>query len=305
MNKNVPDIDGLPAQTEEFDPRYKGIDTWPDDKVLRSILSAQERAVTAIGNVIPELSVAAGQAADRLKSGEGRIIYMGAGTSARLGVQDGTELTPTYGWPDERLAFVIAGGERALFQAVEGAEDCTETAEEEIGLLDVTDHDVCVAVSASGRTPYTVAACKAARKLGALTIGLANNPGAPLLTSAEHGILLDSGAEPIGGSTRMSAGTAQKVALNMISTLIMIRLGHVYDGYMVDMLLNNEKLKSRAKSMVSAISNCTEEEAAQCLDKAGGHIKLAVLVAKGIDADTGQALLEQCGGNLRTALKNL
>lgn len=156
---------------------------------------------------------------------------------------------------------------------MEGAEDHEKTGRADIDNLDVNANDVCIALSASGGTPYTLGACKAAEEAGALTIGFANNQGAALLSAADHGICLDSGPEPVAGSTRMSAGTAQKVALNMLSTLIMIRLGHVYDGYMVDMVPTNRKLKARAVAIVAAIAGCSAAQAGIVLLKDRGVSK--------------------------------
>lgn len=293
------------AATERLDPAYRGIDTWPDGRILSAIHKAQERAVAAAGLAADELEKAAGGAVERLRAGAGRLVYIGAGTSARLGVQDGTELTPTYGWPETRLAFAVAGGREALFRAVEGAEDCDETGRADIAGLNVNEHDVCIALSASGCTPYTVAACESAEQAGALTVGIANNRDAALLSVSGHGIFLDSGAEPVAGSTRMSAGTAQKAALNMLSTLVMIRLGHVYDGYMVDMIPTNEKLEKRAVKIVAAIAACPEDKARHCLEKAQGKIKNAVLIAGGVPPDQASAILAQAGDDLRKALSAL
>ena len=192
---------------------------------------------------IPAIQSAAAAAASRLKSGNGRLVYAGAGTPARLAVQDGVELMPTYGWPRERLAFLIAGGEKALVRSIENAEDDAEAAARDIKryLKRANTQDVCIAVSASGRTPDTVEVCRLARDAGALTIGISSKLDLALLKVADHAIFLDSGPEPVGGSTRMNAGTAQKAALNAISTLVMIRLGRVYDGFMVHVELGSKK----------------------------------------------------------------
>jgi N-acetylmuramic acid 6-phosphate etherase len=295
-----------PSRTEAADDRFRGIDGWPGERILGAILDSQEEAVGAVRAAIPVLEAAAEEAARRLgQGGQGRLIYIGAGTPARLAVQDGSELTPTYGWPALRLAFVIAGGAQALLAPVEGAEDDAAEAQKLIAGLKLTAADVCVAVSASGITPFTVAACAAARRQGALTIGLSSNPGTPLLDAAEHKIFLDSGPEPVAGSTRMNAGTAQKVALNMFSTLTMIRLGRVYDGYMVDVELTNAKLRRRAERMVGDITGCAAAHAAQALEKSGGSVKLAVLVAKGYSVEEGKKMLAENGGNLRRVMDRL
>lgn len=291
--------------TEAFDSRYKGIETWPDERILSAILDAQEAGIKAVRPVLPLIAGAAEESAARLRSGEGRLVYAGAGTPARLGYQDGAELFPTFGWPLARLAFVIAGGEKALLQAVEGAEDNEQAAREDVDRLSVGPADVLIAVSASGRTPFTVAACERARLRGAYTIGIASNANTPLLAAAECPLFIDSGAEPVAGSTRMSAGTVQKAALNLLSTLIMIRLGHVYDGMMVDVQLTNAKLKARAVRMLREITGCDETAAVDALAQADGHVKLAVLVLKGLSAGQGKELLRQQGQDLRAALESL
>ena len=294
-------------KTEQADPRYKGMDEWTSDQVLQTILNAQIDAVKSMQSAIPAMARAAEEAALRLQDRQknGRIVYIGAGTPARLAVQDGTELTPTFGWSQMRLAFVIAGKEQALTRAIEGAEDDVKAAQDQIAALNLTANDVCLAISASGGTPFTVEACRAARAAGALTIGISSNHPSDLLQTAEHAVLTDSGPEPVAGSTRMNAGTAQTVALKMISTLIMIRLGHVHDGYMVDVQTTNEKLRKRAVQMVRDITGCKQDEAKTALVAADGNVKLAVLVTTGLSADEGKELLEKSGNNLRTALRSI
>ncbi|MBU0800720.1 MAG: N-acetylmuramic acid 6-phosphate etherase [Alphaproteobacteria bacterium] len=293
------------TKTETADDRFKGIDQWPGDQVLLAVIESQEKSVTAVRAAIPMMAAAADEAAKRLRGTQGRLVYIGAGTPARLAVQDGSELTPTYGWPRVRLAFVIAGREKALLQPVEGAEDDVQAALDAIAELNLTRDDVCIAVSASGTTPFTVAAMRAAKARGAQTVGIASNPDTPLLQDADFALFLDSGAEPVAGSTRMNAGTAQKVALNMFSTLTMIKLSRVYDGMMVDMELTNAKLRKRAVRMIGEITGCTADEATQALSKAGDSIKLAVLVVKGLAPEEGKTLLKNCDGNLRNALIQL
>ncbi len=288
--------------TETFDDRYRGLENWDDARILDAIAEGQVAALKAVASARPAIERAASSAAKILSQGGGRLIYAGAGTPARLGVQDGAELTPTYGWPAERLAFVIAGGEKALLKAVENAEDDEDAARRDMAAVSPEAGDVCIAVSASGRTPYTVAACRAARDAGALTIGISSNDGAALLAAAEYPVFVDSGPEIVGGSTRMNAGTAQKAVLNMISTLVMIRLGHVYDGLMIDVALTNDKLRRRAARMVADIVGCAEDKAARAVEDSGGNLKLAVLMAKGVSAAEAAALLERHDGNLRGAL---
>lgn len=306
---NKKNNDGEKRLTEQFDDRFKGFDEWSNKRILSTILDDQIKAVQAMRDAIPSLDKAVMEAAKRLQATKGRIVYIGAGTPARLGVQDGTELTPTYGWSPLRLAFVIAGGKQALFEAIEGAEDDVQKACQEIQMLNLSEDDVCIAVSASGTTPYTVAACEAARNAGALTIAISSNEDAPLCDAADIPVFLDSGAEPVGGSTRMNAGTVQKIALNMLSTGIMVRLGHVFDGLMVDMKLTNDKLRQRAVRMVRRITGCTDEQAVRALTKTeavgDANVKLAVLIVGGLSAEEGADILKQNDGHLRHVLKHV
>jgi N-acetylmuramic acid 6-phosphate etherase len=206
---------------------------------------------------------------------------------------------PTFAWPNKRVGFIVAGGETAFVTSVEGAEDDVGDAVKQAKALRLTLHDVLIAVSASGTTPFTVAALQEAGSSGAVTIGVANNPGAALLKSAKFPILVETGRELIAGSTRMKAGTAQKVVLNLISSGIMLRLGRVYRGMMVNMLPTNVKLRRRAEVMVSQIADCDPLQAARSLDEAAGNIKMAVLLAIGMDKATSETILKQCDGNLR------
>lgn len=291
--------------TESIDPRYADVDSWPTEDAIAAMVEGQRRAVDALAAQVAALSAAATAAAARLGTGEGRLIYAGAGTSGRVAVQDGVELTPTFGWPGTRLAYLMAGGLDALTASQEGAEDDRAAAGGGIAALDVGPADVVIAVAASGRTPFTLSAVEAARARGALTIGLANNPGAPLLAAAEHPILLDTGSEIISGSTRMNAGTAQKAALNILSTAIMLRLGKVYRGQMVDMIISNIKLRQRAVAMIRLLAGCDEAQASDALAEAGDRIAPAVLIAMGQSAADAQALLARHGGVLRDAVAAL
>jgi N-acetylmuramic acid 6-phosphate etherase len=220
-------------------------------------------------------------------------------------VQDGAELMPTFAWPKERLCFIIAGGESAFVTSIEGAEDDTDDAVNQITQARLSPRDVVIAVSASGTTPFTVAALQQAGASGAVTIGIANNPGAALLTSAKCPVLIETGQELIAGSTRMKAGTAQKVVLNLISSGIMLRLGRVYRGMMVNMQATNAKLKRRAEAMVAQIARCNQEQAACALDQADGDIKIAVLLVLGYDKTKAETILAGCEGNLRRVFAEL
>jgi N-acetylmuramic acid 6-phosphate etherase len=291
----------LPA-TEGVDPRYLALEEWPSGVALDALLEAQLAAVAAVRPALPAIAQAAEAAAERLRRG-GRLIYCGAGTSGRIGVQDGAELPPTFDWPEERLGLLIAGGPAAFTRAIENVEDRVDLANADMASQRPGPQDVVIALAASGATPYALACLACAREAGALCIGIANSAGAPLLVAADHAILVQTGAEPIAGSTRLKAGTAQKVVLNLLSTLIMLRLGRVFRGQMVDMVARNEKLRRRALRMVRGLTGCTEDAARNALAQAGGRTKLAVLLLNGIDADEAGARLAQCNGQLGAALR--
>ena len=290
--------------TETVDPRYTDIDRWPTLSVVETMLEGQLAAIAALKDQTAAIAAAAEAAAARMRQG-GRLVYAGAGTSGRLAVQDGVELTPTYNWPSDRLVFLVAGGMGALMRSVEGAEDNIETAREEVAVAEVGPNDVLIAVAASGRTPYAVAALEAAGARGALTIAIANNPGTPLLAAADHPIVADTGAEIVAGSTRMKAGTAQKAALNMLSTAIMLRCGLVHRGLMVNMRISNEKLFQRARRMVATLAGIDEARAADALDLADKDLRRAVLIARGLSPQDAADRLARAGGDLGDALANL
>lgn len=287
--------------TETADPRFVDIDRWPTTAAVEAMLEGQLAAVAALKGQTGAIAAAAEAAAARLHKG-GRLVYAGAGTSGRLAVQDGVELTPTYNWPADRLVFLVAGGTAALLRSVEGAEDNVAAAREEALAADVGPNDVLIAVAASGRTPYAVAALETARARGALTIAIANNPGTPLLEGADHPILADTGSEIVAGSTRMKAGTAQKAALNILSTAIMLRCGLVHRGLMVNMRISNEKLAHRARRMVATLAGTDEAQAADALARADNDLRRAVLVARGLSPHDAADRLASAGGDLGSAL---
>ncbi|RYZ03389.1 MAG: N-acetylmuramic acid 6-phosphate etherase [Alphaproteobacteria bacterium] len=289
--------------TEDINARYIDLDLWGTEDGVRALHEGQVQAVAAVAPAISAIAAAVDDAAPRLKRG-GRLIYVGAGTSARIGVQDGAELFPTFSWPKDQVAFAIAGGEGALLQAVENAEDSVENGVARMVELDVGVNDVVIGIAASGNTPYTVAAIKEARVRGALTIGVANN-ASQLMSASQHPILVDTGPEAVAGSTRMKAGTAQKIVLNLLSTMIMVRLGKVYRGLMVHMRPTNAKLRNRAAQMVVMITGCDEQAASDALAKADGDVKLAVLLASGADMAAATSALSKHDGNLRFALAEI
>lgn len=286
--------------TERHSPRYRAIDVWSPADVLDAMIEAQLAAVAAVRAVRPALKEAALVIESRLRDG-GRLVYAGAGTSGRLAVQDGAELTPTFSWPKERLLLLIAGGREALLRSVEGAEDETGQAVRLVRRHAIDASDVLIAVAASGTTPFTLACLREAKARGALTIGIANNQETPLLCEAEHPIWLDTGAEPIAGSTRMKAGTAQRIALNLLSSLVMIRLGRVYQGLMVDLTAVNDKLVRRSEKILVELSGRSRDEARGALHRADGNVKLAFLLLAGCEIDEAMRTLDGAGGQLRTA----
>jgi N-acetylmuramic acid 6-phosphate etherase len=287
--------------TEDVDPRFAELDAWPLPTAIEAMWDAQMAAVAAVRPALPAIAAAADEAAGTLKRG-GRLVYVGAGTSGRVAVQDGAELPPTFDWPTERLVFVMAGGNGALIASAEDAEDDATDGRARIDEAGVGQNDVVIGVAASGATPFTVAALRRARERGAITIGIASNPGAPLLDVARHAILIATGGEPIAGSTRLKAGTAQKVVLNLISSGIMLRLGRVYRGLMVNMHVTNAKLRRRAEGMVARLAGCDAAEAAVRLGETGGDIKLATLLALGHPRTEAERALARESGNLRLAL---
>jgi N-acetylmuramic acid 6-phosphate etherase len=290
--------------TEEVDPRFADLDGWSLASAMEAMWEGQLAAVAAIGRALPAIT-AATEAAKAALGDSGRIVYVGAGTSGRVAVQDGAELMPTFAWPNERVRFIVAGRDSAFVTSIEGAEDDTDDAIKQINGTRLTPQDVVIAVSASGTTPFTVAALQHAGASGAVTIGVANNPGTALLASAKFPILIETGRELIAGSTRMKAGTAQKVVLNLISSGIMLRLGRVFRGMMVNMPPTNAKLKRRAEAMVAQIAHCDPSQAASSLDQAEGDIKTAVLLALGFDKIEAETILKNCAGNLRRVFAEL
>ncbi len=292
--------------TESVSPRYVDLDAWSSAELMATMWDGQMAAVAAVRPALGAIASAVDAAAERLEATDtGRLVYVGAGTSGRLGVQDGSELPPTFRWPFDRIVFQMAGGPSALLRSAEGAEDNADAGAGEIDAAHVGTQDVVIGIAASGGTPYTVAAIARARTRGAVTIGIASNPASALLQAAAFPILTETGPEVIAGSTRMKAGTAHKVVLNLLSSGIMVRLGRVHGGIMVDMKPSNIKLRKRAVAIVMSIASCSDAQATEALEAAGGDIKTAVLIAKGLDRQAAQARLAATKGRLRAAMSNL
>jgi len=288
-------------RTENVDPRFVDIDRWPTALAVEAMLEGQLVAITSLFSQQGKIAAAAEAASVRLLQG-GRLIYAGAGTSGRIAVQDGVELGPTYNWPADRLVFVLAGGVQALAVSAEGAEDNQEDGIQQIRVAKTGPNDVVIGVAASGWTPFTVAAIREARTRGALTIGVSNNVGTPLLAESDFPLVADTGSELIAGSTRMKAGTAQKALLNVLSTATMLRCGLVYKGLMVNMRVSNDKLAARARAIVQLLTGVSADAADKAMSESDGSIKMAVLIASGAERGRAAELLRANGENLRFAI---
>lgn len=291
--------------TETPSPRHPALDAYATPELVAALVDDQLDALRAVQAAAGALAQAVDAALPRIAAG-GRLIYVGAGTSGRLGLLDSVELHPTFSWPHERALALLAGGPPALYQAVEGAEDDAAQGAADLRGLQPGAQDVVLLLAASGATPYVLGALQAARSAGALTIGLANNPEAPVCSQAEIGVLLDSGPELISGSTRLKAGMAQKIALNTFSSSLMVKLHKVHGNLMVDLQATNAKLRRRALALTLSASGATPEAAETALAQADGQVKLAVLMLRGgLVAPAAEALLTRHGGHLRAALDSL
>lgn len=288
--------------TEGVNPASAGIDALETEAALRLMNDEDGRVSLAVREEIPRIAHVVTMAAASLGAG-GRLIYAGAGTSGRLGCLDAAEILPTFGMPPDRVVGLIAGGRAALTRAVEGAEDRAEEGAADVAALDVGAADTLLGISASGRAPYVLGALAEATRRGARTAGLANNRPCEMEGACEVLIAPIVGPEIISGSTRLKAGTAQKLVLNMISTLAMVRLGKTYGNRMVDLQPTNEKLRHRARRLVAEIVGCQSEEAQRLLVDAGGQTKLAILSGLlDMPAVAASALLDAAGGSIRVAL---
>ncbi|MFE7646240.1 N-acetylmuramic acid 6-phosphate etherase [Streptomyces phaeoluteigriseus] len=288
--------------TEAFRPELAEIDRLPTLDIARLMNGEDAGVAGAVAARLPEIAGAVDAIAARMGRG-GRLVYAGAGTAGRLGVLDASECPPTFDTAPGQVVGLIAGGPRAMVTSVEGAEDSRELARADLAGLALTAEDTVVGISASGRTPYAIGAVEYARSLGALTVGLACNPGSALAGAAEHGIEVVVGPELLTGSTRLKAGTAQKLVLNMLSTITMIRLGKTYGNLMVDVRASNEKLRARSRRIVSLATGADDEEIERALAATGGEVKDAILVLlAGVDGPSAARLLEESGGHLRAAL---
>ncbi|MFN2449509.1 MAG: N-acetylmuramic acid 6-phosphate etherase [Candidatus Baltobacteraceae bacterium] len=288
-------------QTEQINPRTRELDILASADLTALLASEQQQALDAVRAVSASIADAVDCIAARLRAG-GVLHYVGAGTSGRLGFLDASEMPPTFGTPPRLVCAHIAGGREALTRAIEGAEDDASA-----GAAEMRDHvtpaDAVAGLSASGGAPFVVSALESARAAGAWTLGVANVPGSALTRDADLGILLDTGPEPLTGSTRLKAGTAQKILLNTLSTAIMIRLGKVHGNLMVDVVATNAKLRDRALRLVRTLTGAPEPQARALLQAAGGSVKVAVAMhANRCEAAAARALLEAHGGVLRAVI---
>ncbi|MFK8908919.1 N-acetylmuramic acid 6-phosphate etherase [Streptomyces sp. YS-3] len=288
--------------TEAFRPELADIDRLPTAEIARIMNGEDATVPAAVAAQLPRIAAAIDATAERMGRG-GRLVYAGAGTAGRLGVLDASECPPTFNTDPSQVVGLIAGGPAALASSVEGAEDSGELAAADLDGLALTALDTVVGVSASGRTPYAVGAVEHARARGALTIGLACNAGSALAAAAEHGIEVVVGPELLTGSTRLKSGTAQKLVLNMISTITMIRLGKTYGNLMVDVRASNDKLRARSRRIVALATDADEEAVEAALSAAGGEVKTAILMLLAdLDAATATRRLAEARGRLRAAL---
>ncbi|MBZ6083398.1 N-acetylmuramic acid 6-phosphate etherase [Streptomyces olivaceus] len=288
--------------TEAFRPELAEIDRLPTLDLARLMNGEDTTVPGAVAERLPEIAAAVDAVAARMARG-GRLVYAGAGTAGRLGVLDASECPPTFNTTPGQVVGLIAGGPDAMVTSVEGAEDSAELARADLDALGLTADDAVVGVSASGRTPYAVGAVEHARALGALTVGLACNRGSALAAAAEQGIEVVTGPELITGSTRLKAGTAQKLVLNMLSTITMVRLGKTYGNLMVDVRASNEKLRARSRRIVAQATGAADADVERALAATDGEVKHAILVLLAdVDGPTAARLLEESAGHLRAAL---
>ncbi len=288
--------------TEERNPLTTDIDTLPTLDMLALINAEDQKVALAVRDELPHIAAAVEAITARMQRG-GRLIYIGAGTSGRLGVLDASECPPTFGTLPELVVGLIAGGPAALTEAIEGAEDDRDGGAAEIAELDVNENDCVVSIAASGRTPYAIGGLEEAKKRGALTVSIACNRPSPLEELAEIGIALIVGPEVVSGSTRLKAGTSQKMVLNMISTAVMIKLGKTYSNLMVDVQPTNVKLRQRARRIVAEATGLGLEAAGRLLQACDGEVKTAIVAElAGISPDVARERLSRSGGYVRQAV---
>ncbi|WP_308011026.1 N-acetylmuramic acid 6-phosphate etherase [Streptomyces sp. AC495_CC817] len=296
----IQELSGL--TTEQTSPDRGDLDLLPTTELVRLMNAQDQRVASAVLDSASAIAEAVDEITARFRRG-GRLIYMGAGTAGRIGVLDASECPPTFGTDPSMVVGLIAGGETAIRSAVENAEDDDLAGAADLRAIGVTADDAVVGISASGRTPYVLGGLAAAHDAGALTVAISSNSPSAIGAAADIAIDVVVGPEFLSGSTRLKAGTAQKLVVNMLTTLSMIRLGKSYQGVMVDLLATNEKLRARAVRTVTQLTGATASEAVSALEVAGGSVKLALLlVITGTDAESGAAALRSANGVLRDAI---
>jgi len=289
-------------KTENPHPEHALLDQYSVGALVDALVDDQAQAILAVKAAAPAIAAAVEAMAPRIAAG-GRLIYVGAGTSGRLGVLDSVELFPTFSWPRERARALLAGGMGAMFESVEGAEDDRTRGASDLRLLYPGFNDVVLLVSASGTTPYVLGALQVAHVVGALTVGIASNANVPLVRDTDHGIVTDTGEEIISGSTRLKAGTAQKIVLNTLSSALMVRLHKVYGNLMVDLQATNVKLIQRAINLTMHATGADEASCRAVLEQCQFQVKVAIVaLLKQQPVAEAQHLLDQSNGSVRAAL---
>jgi N-acetylmuramic acid 6-phosphate etherase len=289
--------------TEGRNPNSMNLDQVSTLEMVKIMNNEDAKVAAGIATVLPQIATAIDRAAERFAAG-GRIIYIGAGTSGRLGLLDGVELTPTYSVPSTRAFGIIAGGDEAVYKAIEGAEDSRELGLADIKAVELTPQDILIGLSASGRTPYVLAALEYAKKVGALTISVSANPNSEMATVADVGIDVAVGPEVITGSTRMKSGTAQKMVLNMISSGIMVKTGKVYQNLMINVQATNEKLVNRGIRIVSQATGVSFEEAEKVFYESGERVNVAILMLElNVSSIEAKKLLKEKDGNIANVIR--
>jgi N-acetylmuramic acid 6-phosphate etherase len=290
--------------SEARNPETMQIDLMSTEQILAAMNAQDAKVADAVKNELPQIAQAVDRIVDAFRKG-GRLIYMGAGTSGRLGVLDASECPPTFGVPDTMVVGIIAGGDTALRFPIEGAEDDRGEGERDLIKITATANDVVVGIAVSGRTPYVIGALDYAKSIGAVTVSLTCNPNSPIANMADIAISPLVGPESLTGSTRLKSGTAQKLVLNMLTTASMIRIGKSYENLMVDVSVSNEKLAARAVRIICQVTDLPADEAEAYLDRSGNNVKLAILMAlTGLDKQAAEATLDNADGFLRRAVSD-
>jgi N-acetylmuramic acid 6-phosphate etherase len=293
-----------PSRTEQRNPRSRGLDAKSTLEILRVLNREDARVAAAVRHELPKISRAVDAIVKSFRKG-GRLFYVGAGTSGRLAVLDAAECPPTFGTPPKMVQAIIAGGPRAVRGAAEGAEDSAKNAARDLAKAGLRRGDVVVGIAASGTTPYVLGAMKFAKKIGAVTVGVTSNAKGPLARTTDIAIAPDTGPEAVAGSTRLKAGTAQKMVLNLLSTASMVRLGRVYENWMIYVALTNQKLRQRGARILQEASGASVSDAQRTLRQARHDLPAALVMLKtGANLRKAQQLLKRSGGNVRQALES-